>query len=74
IVYGKKPDCSGARIPGSLAYVLRKGRSKTHGKNARLHKLKAISIKGWDLGRLASNIFEIWIPEFNKVVYARDVL
>jgi hypothetical protein len=74
IVYGKKPDCSGARIPGSLVYVLRKGKSKLLGKNARLHKFKSVSFKGWYLGRSASNIFEVWIPEVNKVIYTRDAL
>jgi len=74
IVHGKKPDCSGARIPGSLAYILRKGKSKLRGKPGKLDKLDEVSIKGWYLGRSASNIFEIWVPDVDLVIYARDVL
>lgn len=70
IVFGKKPDCSGVRILGPLVYVLRKGTSKALAKNPRLQKLKSVSVKGWYLGRSASNIFEVWIPEVNKHTWA----
>jgi hypothetical protein len=69
IVHGRRPNLAGFKIIGSKTYVLIKNEKQ----RPRLDKITSKTITGYLIGVEAANIFLVWIPSLDRVVYARDV-
>jgi hypothetical protein len=69
IVQGRRPNLAGFKVIGSKAYVLIKDESQ----RPKLQKLRSKTITGFLIGVEAANVFAVWIPALDRVIYARDI-
>ena len=70
IVFGRQADLSTFREIGSKAYVLIQAKNR---QALKLHKMASKAVEGWLVGMQASNIYQVWVPQINRVIVSRDV-